>query len=582
MSYSTEHIQILFDISMAIGTDVDLRKMVKTALSRYLRNLNCIGGGIYREQVEDDGSLRLEAIHLQPRQIRSKIVFQEAMRGFDSIGRQYQLQKFYAAFPVRAKVENEGYYYLMRLKGFGFLVLLKNDPLDELVISGIKTLNNKLAASCISCFLNRQDQKKLTLLNKELAESISNLKERTARISAIVKTATDGIVTINESGRIESFNPAAEQIFDYAIEEVVDKEVGMLMPPSHPENGDENPWTIQTTEERKNTGLRREVSGRRKDGTIFPMELSVNEVTLAHRRLFTAIVRDISDRVLAEERRQEAYKAGMAESAIAVLHNIGNVITPVGVDLNRLYQKEEFTAIGHYLEKFRQMLEEQQRNGNLDRFLGSDEKGRQMIPFLGQLVEQIEIQVEDERNILTKMKAQIKHIGEIISIQQKYAGFQGPDEVFQLEDVLLDALQMVQPALEKRGIELDMNLSADLAPLKADKNKMVQVLLNLLKNAIESIDLELKRQPDKKPKIRIALFTAEEGRVGLSISENGIGIEKETLPEVFKFGYTTKQRSSGFGLHDCANFLLACNGTIDITSPGAGEGAKVAMTLPTV
>lgn len=277
---------------------------------------------------------------------------------------------------------------------------------------------------------------------------------------------------------------------------------------------------------------------------------------------------------------RQAYAAGMAENAVAVLHNIGNAITPVAINLKYLAKRGEISTIGLYLEKFLQTLKLNLQDENLDHYFKEDEKGKQMIPFLSQMVEQIKKQVEEDRKSISKMEAQIKHIGEIITIQQKYADFKGQDELFQMESVLLDAIQMIQPAVEKRGIMLDMDLESELLPIRADKNKLVQVLLNIFKNTIESIDEEVNRNPGKKPEIKIAASLVEEKQVRLSIVDNGIGIEKNDLPNIFKFGFTTKNRNSGFGLHDCANFVRANKGTIRITSTGIGEGAQVVITLP--
>lgn len=124
----------------------------------------------------------------------------------------------------------------------------------------------------------------------------SALRESEARLRAILQTAVEGIVTIDERGIIESFNPAAEKIFGYKAEEVLGKSVNVLMPEPHCHQHDRYIANYLQTGQARIIGIGREVQGRRKDGTIFPMDLAVSEVRLEHRRLFTGFIRDITER----------------------------------------------------------------------------------------------------------------------------------------------------------------------------------------------------------------------------------------------------------------------------------------------
>ncbi len=126
------------------------------------------------------------------------------------------------------------------------------------------------------------------------------LRESEAKTRAILNTAVDGIITIDERGVIESFNPAAERIFGYVVEEVVGRNISILMPSPYREEHDTYVGNYLRPRQAKIIGIGREVTGQRKDGALFPMELSMSEVPLGDRRLFTGIVRDISDRKSAE------------------------------------------------------------------------------------------------------------------------------------------------------------------------------------------------------------------------------------------------------------------------------------------
>ena len=131
-------------------------------------------------------------------------------------------------------------------------------------------------------------------VRRKLAES--SLRDSEERLRAILETAVEGIITIDERGIIESLNPAAEKIFGYQAQEVVGKNVKVLMPTPYRDEHDGYLGNYLRTGRARIIGIGREVVGLRKDGTVFPMDLSVSEVRLAHKRLFTGFVRDISDR----------------------------------------------------------------------------------------------------------------------------------------------------------------------------------------------------------------------------------------------------------------------------------------------
>ena len=125
--------------------------------------------------------------------------------------------------------------------------------------------------------------------------------EQEARLRAILETAVEGIITIDEHGLIESVNPAAEKMFGYRSREITGKNVSILMPMPHRAAHDGYLQNYKQTGVARIIGIGREVSGRRKDGTVFPMDLSVSEVKLANRRLFTGFIRDITERKEAEK-----------------------------------------------------------------------------------------------------------------------------------------------------------------------------------------------------------------------------------------------------------------------------------------
>src|SRR5579871_2200382 len=124
---------------------------------------------------------------------------------------------------------------------------------------------------------------------------------REAYLQAVLETAVDAIITIDEWGRIGSFNPAAERLFGYAAGEVVGRNVSCLMPEPYAAGHDQYLMRYLSTGERRIIGIGREVVGRRKDGTVFPMHLSVGEATVHHGRMFTGIVHDLTSQKRTED-----------------------------------------------------------------------------------------------------------------------------------------------------------------------------------------------------------------------------------------------------------------------------------------
>jgi two-component system CheB/CheR fusion protein len=154
----------------------------------------------------------------------------------------------------------------------------------------------KMSRTELLAWISKLRSKHATRQKAQREKAASGLSDRESRLRAILETAVEGIITIDERARIESFNTAAESIFGYKAREVIGRNVSILMPSPHSERHDGYINRYLRTGEAKIIGIGREVVGRRKDGTIFPMDLAVSEVKLAGRRIFTGFVRDITER----------------------------------------------------------------------------------------------------------------------------------------------------------------------------------------------------------------------------------------------------------------------------------------------
>jgi PAS domain S-box-containing protein len=149
--------------------------------------------------------------------------------------------------------------------------------------------------------LVRELQRKAVASEVQQTKHVDALRDSEKRLRAILETAVEGIITIDERGLIESFNPAAQKIFGYTADEAIGQNVKLLMPDPYRREHDGYLENYRHTGHAKIIGIGREVIGQRKDGTVFPMDLSVSEVQLVDRRLFTGFVRDIAERKEAEK-----------------------------------------------------------------------------------------------------------------------------------------------------------------------------------------------------------------------------------------------------------------------------------------
>ncbi|MCB9091383.1 MAG: HAMP domain-containing histidine kinase [Halobacteriovoraceae bacterium] len=170
------------------------------------------------------------------------------------------------------------------------------------------------------------------------------------------------------------------------------------------------------------------------------------------------------------------------------------------------------------------------------------------------------------------------HIANIISSQQRYANLKETIRVkTDLKEVTSDCYSMISDNINKRGINFIIS-DFETPLIMAEKVGLSQVILNILVNAIESIDQKLKYTVAQNEKIEVC-FEENADNVLMHIKDTGMGADHETLKNLFNFGFSTKKRSSGFGLHNCSNFMAKNGGEIQITSEGKFKGALVSLSF---
>lgn len=309
------------------------------------------------------------------------------------------------------------------------------------------------------------------------------------------------------------------------------------------------------------------------------LELRVAERTQQLRATNAELNKEIAERLKAEEKLETihrefieaARRAGMAEIATGVLHNVGNVLNSVNVSATMLTNQLKASKVTQ-LSQVANLLE--QNSSDLGTFMSNHEKGKQVPRFLKVLSEHLEA---DEKALLEEAEAliaNVDHIKTIISTQQSYATSGGMVEPVEVNSLLDDAVKLHAASFGKHRIELIRDY-AELPPLLIDKQRLMQIVINLVKNGKEA--LREQQQRDRKLIIR----TKNEGdRLIIEVTDTGIGIKPEQLTKIFSHGFTTKATGHGFGLHSCANAATEMEGKLTASSPGAMQGATFRLDLP--
>lgn len=265
--------------------------------------------------------------------------------------------------------------------------------------------------------------------------------------------------------------------------------------------------------------------------------------------------------------------AGMAEIATGILHNVGNVLNSANVSLSVIGDAIKQSKVDTFA-KVNQLISE--NSHDLPTFFAENEKGKQIPGFLSKLSDRL---VSDKHKLLAEvddLAKGINHIKEIISMQQSYARVSSPVETLKVSDLFTDALHIHKGAFDRHKIRIERDF-ADLKPIKVDKHRVLQILVNLLHNAKYACD-----ESDAEDKIvTIRTLSDKEDHVTLEVEDNGVGIAEENLERIFRHGFTTREKGHGFGLHSCAISAEDIGGTLSVRSDGLGHGAVFSLVLPT-
>jgi PAS domain S-box-containing protein len=355
------------------------------------------------------------------------------------------------------------------------------------------------------------------------------LRDNQAKLQAIVDNTVDGLITIDEKGYIETFNRACEQIFGYKFSEVMGQNVKILMPAPYHGEHDGYLKNYHETGTKKIIGMGREVKGQRKDGSTFPLDLSVSEVNVQGRRLYSGIVRDISTRKEAEEKIMQA-NAELEEFSYRTSHDLRSpLVSSIGL-LN--------------------IIAEAIKEDNKEVALES-------VAFVQKSLLKLEYLVKDILK-LTKTK-NIQEEKELINLaaisKESISKFKNMDN------------------FERLDIQTDLCF---LGSLQAEKSRVVLIIENLLSNAIKYQDINKTHSF-----IKITSYQ-EQNHVVFEVRDNGLGVPKnqqENMFKMFKRFHPRTSFGSGLGLYMMKKSADVLKGNIYYKDTGDGSVFKLKLPL---
>ncbi len=272
-------------------------------------------------------------------------------------------------------------------------------------------------------------------------------------------------------------------------------------------------------------------------------------------------------RELVEASRQ----AGMAEVATSVLHNVGNVLNSVNIASSCVADSLRRSKSAS-LSKVVALLHEHE--ADLGDFLTSDPKGKQVPGYLAQLAGHLNREQTAVLTELDGLQSNIEHIKDIVMMQQSTAKLSGVSEELKVSDLVEDALRMNASTLARHDIQVIKEFE-EMPPLTVEKNKVLQILVNLMRNAQQASD-----ESGHREKILTLRVTNNHNGVRIAVSDNGVGISSENLARIFAHGFTTKKGGHGFGLHSGALAAKEMGGALSVHSDGPGRGATFTLELP--
>jgi PAS domain S-box-containing protein len=418
-------------------------------------------------------------------------------------------------------------------------------------------------------------------LRKEMAER-ARAEESLRLLGSAVEQSGESILITdaepNQPGpKILFVNPAFTKMTGYTAEEAIGKTPRILQGP----RTDKSVLSRLRKNMERGEAFQGEAVNYRKDGTEFNLEWQIAPIRDASGKIthFVGIQRDVTGRKQAEIELEAIHKqlleasrrGGMAEIATNVLHNVGNVLNSVNISTGLIVEsvkKSRASSLGRVAGLL------QDHRQDLGAFITSDPRGKHIPAHLAQLSEHLMAEQTAMVGELESLRRNVEHIKEIVAMQQNYATVGGVKEMINVVNLVEDSMRMNEGTLSRHGVEVVREFE-EVPPMNVEKHKILQILVNLLRNAKHAC--QESDRTDRRLTVRVG---REDGRVKISVQDNGIGITPENLVRIFNHGFTTRTGGHGFGLHSSALAAAEMGGSLTVQSDGPGQGAAFTLELP--
>ena len=379
-------------------------------------------------------------------------------------------------------------------------------------------------------------------LRKGWLHAVENDRDNAARaahLTSILDTVPDAMIVIDERGIMQSFSTAAQRLFGYEAAEVMGRNIKMMMPSPYRENHDGYLARYLSTGERRIIGIGRVVVGERKDGSTFPMELAVGEMKSGDQRYFTGFIRDLTERQKTEARLQELQSELVHISRLTAM---GEMASALAHELN-----QPLSAITNYMKGSRRLLEQTK-----------DERAGVV------------------REAMDNAAEQALRAGQIIRrLRDFVARGESEPRVESMAKLVEEASALALVGIKDQGIHVRFQLNRSSDSVLADKVQIQQVLLNLIRNAVEAMHDSPRRE------LLVSTTPAKDGMLLISVADTGAGISPEVSAQLFRPFVTTKRQGMGVGLSISRTIIEAHGGRIWI-EPNPGGGTIFRFTVRTV
>jgi len=372
---------------------------------------------------------------------------------------------------------------------------------------------------------------------QEAAKVLADLEAREAHLQSIIATVPDAMVVIDEAGVIHSFSAAAVRLFGWTPEEAIGRNVSMLMPNPYHDAHHNYLRRYLTTGERRIIGIGRVVVGERRDGSTFPMELSVGEMASGGQRFFTGFVRDITER---QETQGRLHQLQGELAHVTRLTALGEMASALAHELN-----QPLSATANYVKGCVRLIDQGGLAADPAKIRAALEAAGEQTLRAGQIIRRL-------REFVSKGDAERR--------------------VESLPQLLEEAGALAMVGAKERGVKLRFRIDEGVDQVLADKVPIQQVVLNLIRNAIDAMETTADRN------LVVGARNAEEGMVEVFVTDSGPGIKPEVALRLFEPFLTTKKSGMGVGLSISRTIVEAHGGRI-WAEPNPAGGTVFRFTL---